>query len=368
MPANLSEHLSASKLRNGRARCGQEPCFRRTRAISGVRNSQTYVPVLKKTLLIPGFLEIYPYLRDTINETFFMKQSFFLLSLLALLLAACSSRPRKAAATDERPLMTVTIEPLRYFTEALAGDRFRVVSMVPKGASPETYDPTPSQLMDLSESAAYLCIGYIGFEQAWLDRLGENAPHLRFFDLSEGIDLIHDTEHAHDGHGVEPHIWNSAPNALRIAGNLTNALIAIDPVCDSLYRQRFDSLAHVILHTDSLCRAMLEQPGADRTFLIYHPALSYFARDYGLRQIPIEAGGKEPSPAYLKELVDVCREETVHVIFVQPEFDRRNAELIAKQTGARVEPINPLSYDWPQEMLHVAKALSLPADTLNQKK
>ena len=297
-----------------------------------------------------------------------MKKSLFILSLLACFLTACSSRPGKTADADERPLITVTIEPLRYFTEALAGDRFRVVSMVPKGASPETYDPTPNQLVDLSESAAYLCIGYIGFEQTWLDRLGENAPHLRFFDLSEGIRLIHDGEHAHDGHGVEPHIWNSARNALRIAGNLTNALISIDPACDSLYRQRCDSLSRVILHTDSLCRVLLEQPGADRTFLIYHPALSYFARDYGLRQIPIEAGGKEPSPAYLKELVDVCRKETVHVIFVQPEFDRRNAELIAEQTGARVEPINPLSYDWPQEMLHVARALSLPADTLNQKK
>lgn len=296
-----------------------------------------------------------------------MRQSLLLLSLLAALLTACSSRPGKTGAGDGRPLITVTIEPLRYFTEALAGDRFHVVSMVPKGASPETYDPTPNQLVNLSESKAYFCIGYIGFEQARLDRLGQNAPHLRFFDLSEGIDLIHEGPHAHQGEGVEPHIWNSARNALRIAGNLTNALIAIDPTNDSLYRHRCDSLSHIILHTDSLCRAMLSRPGADRTFLIYHPALSYFARDYGLQQIPIEAGGKEPSPAYLKELMDVCREAKVHVIFVQPEFDRRNAELIAGQTGARVEPIHPLSYDWQAEMLHVARVLSAPADTLNPK-
>lgn len=93
-------------------------------------------------------------------------------------------------------------------------------------------------------------------------------------------------------------------------------------------------------------------------FLIYHPALSYFARDYGLRQISVEAGGKEPSPAWLKELVDRCRRERVRVIFVQPEFDRRNAELIASQTGIRVVDINPLAYDWPQEMLRVARTLS----------
>ena len=297
-----------------------------------------------------------------------MKKSLILLSLLAGLLSACASRPQKAGTADGRPLITVTIEPLRYFTEALAGDRFRVESMVPKGASPETYDPTPNQLVNLSESQAYLCIGYIGFEQAWLDRLGENAPHLRFFDLSEGVRLIRDHAHGHDEGGVEPHIWNSARNALRIAGNLTNALIAIDPDCDSLYRHRCDSLSQAILRTDSLCRTWLSRPEASRTFLIYHPALSYFARDYRLRQIPIEAGGKEPSPAYLKELVDVCKEEKVRVIFVQPEFDRRNAELIAEQTGARVEPINPLAYDWQEEMLRVARILGTPADSLNQKK
>lgn len=295
-----------------------------------------------------------------------MMKSILSIFCLCLLLAACSSRtkPTQEAADDQRPLITVTIEPLRYFTEALAGDRFRVVSMVPRGASPETYDPTPRQLMDLSESVGYLRIGYIGFEQTWMERLSANAPHLRFFDLSQGIDLIRDESHAHEheGHGhaagVEPHIWNSARNALCITNQITQALIALDASGDSVYRHRCDSLQAAIQHTDSLCRALLQRPGADRAFMIYHPALSYFARDYGLRQIPIEAGGEEPSPAYLKQLVDECREAGVRVIFVQPEFDRRNAELLARQTGAQIIDINPLSYNWQQEMLHVARSLA----------
>lgn len=295
-----------------------------------------------------------------------MKKLIVLILGISMGLASCSSRPKQAkkAAGGERPLITVTIEPIRYFTEALAGNRFRVVSMVPRGASPETYDPTPRQLMDLGQSTAYLRIGYIGFEQAWMDRLSDNAPHLRFFDLSRGVELLSDESHAHghegEGHApaVEPHIWSSARNALQIVDNITNALIAIDAAGDSLYRHRCDSLEHAILHTDSLCRTLLSSPGADRAFLIYHPALSYFARDYGLRQIPIEAGGKEPSPAWLKTLMDECRREKVRVIFVQPEFDRRNAELIARQTGAKVVEVNPLAYDWQQQMLHVAKVLA----------
>ena len=90
---------------------------------------------------------------------------------------------------------------------------------------------------------------------------------------------------------------------------------------------------------------------------------SYFARDYGLHQISIEEGGKEPSPAHLKALIDLCQAEDVRVIFVQPEFDKRNAETIAQQTGTKVIPINPLSYDWEEEMLNVAKALAPQAAT-----
>lgn len=300
-----------------------------------------------------------------------MKRHLLLLIATLPLWASCGLGGTSEKEERDKPLITVSIEPLRYFTEALAGDRFEVTCMVPKGASPETYDPTPQQMMDLSKSEAFFRIGYIGFEQAWADRLADNAPHLRFYDLSQGVDLIYDdTEYetnpdkanaAHDHNhakGIEPHIWNSPLNAEIIAGNIYHALCDIDKGNDSIYLQRYDSLCQRIARVDSLCCDMLSAPGADRSFMIYHPALSYFARDYGLMQISIEAGGKEPSPTQLKELMDFGKEEKVRVIFVQPEFDRRNAELIAAQTGTTVVPINPLSYDWEQEMLNTARALS----------
>ena len=297
-----------------------------------------------------------------------MKKSCFLLLIIALL-TACK-QGRQPDKEDGKPVITVTIEPLRYFTEAIAGDRFSVLSMVPKGASPETYDPTPQQLIDLAHSKAYFRIGYIGFEQTWAEKLAENAPHLQFYDLSEGVELIYDTAHDHQEHspidpvgehrhvhGVEPHIWNSAANAQIIARNILHALIKMDEAGKMDYIARFKQLSEHIERTDSLIRQKLSAPDADRAFMIYHPALSYFARDYGLHQISIEADGKEPSPAHLKELINACKEEKVHVIFVQPEFDRRNAELIARQTGTRVVGINPLAYDWEEEMMKIAEEL-----------
>ena len=282
-----------------------------------------------------------------------MKKLIYILTLL--ICCACGNTPHQ----NEKPILTVTIEPLRYFTEAIAGDHFEVVSMVPKGSSPESYDPTPQQLVNLGKSQAYLRIGYIGFEQAWMKKLEANHPDMKVFDTSQGVDLIRGEGHWHGDHfhegGVEPHIWNSTRNANVIADNIYTALCELDAAHEADYKHRLDSLKQIISQTDTDVRSLLEN--ADSTFLIYHPALSYFARDYGLKQISIEEGGKEPSPAQLKALIETCRKENAHTIFVQQEFDQRNAQLIADEFGVNIVSINPLSYDWADEMVRVAEAL-----------
>ena len=282
-----------------------------------------------------------------------MKKLIYILTLF--ICCACGYTPQQS----EKPVITVTLEPLRYFTEAIAGDCFEVVSMVPKGSSPESYDPTPQQLVNLSKSQAYLRIGYIGFEQAWMKKLEANYPTMKVYDTSKGVELIREEGHHHGNHyhegGVEPHIWNSTQNASVIADNIYAALCEMDADHQPEYKQRLDSLKQVIARTDADVRTLLAN--ADSTFLIYHPALSYFARDYGLHQISIEEGGKEPSPATLKTLIETCRREGAQVIFVQQEFDQRNAQLIADELGIEIVPINPLSHDWAEEMLRVASAL-----------
>ena len=279
-----------------------------------------------------------------------------LIPILTLFICfACGNTAQKS----EKAIITVTLEPLRYFTEAIAGENYQVVSMVPKGSSPESYDPTPQQLVNLSKSQAYFRIGHIGFEQAWMKKLEANCPDMKVYDTSKGVDLIRDKGHWHGDHfhegGVEPHIWNSTQNALIIADNIYQALCELDSTHEADYKNRLDSLKQSIRQTDAETRRLLEN--ADSTFLIYHPALSYFARDYGLKQISIEEGGKEPSPAQLKKLIETCRNENVHTIFVQQEFDQRNAQLIAHELGINIVSINPLSYDWTEEMLRTAKGL-----------
>lgn len=92
------------------------------------------------------------------------------------------------SAEDTRSII-VSIEPLRYFTEQIAGDRFVVKSMVPKGSNPETYEPTARQMIDLSKSDMYIKVGQIGFERAWMKKLEKNAPHTIVIDSSQGIEM-----------------------------------------------------------------------------------------------------------------------------------------------------------------------------------
>jgi len=282
-----------------------------------------------------------------------MKKLIYILTLF--ILCACGNPTKQS----EKPVITVTLEPLRYFTEAIAGEHFDVVSMVPKGSSPESYDPTPQQMVTLSRSDAYLRIGYIGFELEWMKKLQANHPDMKVYDTSKGVELIREEGHHHGDHyhegGVEPHIWNSTRNASVIADNICAALCELDADHQDDFRNRLHDLKQTIAQTDSIVRTHLAD--ADSTFLIYHPALSYFARDYGLKQLSIEEGGKEPSPAQLQALIETCRKEKAHTIFVQQEFDQRNAQLIADELGVNIVPINPLSYDWADEMVRIAIAL-----------
>ena len=277
-----------------------------------------------------------------------MRKLFLSIGLLWLLFS-CSNK------IQQDNIITVTIEPQRYFAEQLTDSLFHIECMVPAGTSPETYDPTPAQMAKLARSKAYFCIGHIGFEEAWLDKLKRNYPQIPFFDNSRGISLIA-SEHSHEG-GVDPHTWSS-PKAVRlIVQNMCEALIEIDPANKDRY---VANLQHLLAQVDTIDEKITQilQNSSQKAFIIYHPALTYFARDYGLTQYSIEADGKEPSPEQLKTLMETAKEKGAKTVFVQQEFDRKNAELVAKETGCRLIIINPLSYDWGKEMLNIAQALS----------
>lgn len=276
-----------------------------------------------------------------------------------LLLVGCSERAAPESADTVG--ITVSIPPQRYFVERVGGGRVDVNVMVQPGDNPHTYEPKPEQLRALGESAAYLRIR-VEFEGAWMERIMSVNPDMMIVDTTEGIErrpmAAYGSEEAEYGPGnLDPHIWLS-PVLVKIqAQTIYETLARLDPEHREEYKVNLDAFTSDIDELDTDIREALEGID-DREFMVLHPSWGYFARDYGLRMIPIEIGGQEPSAAELAKLITKAREEDIKVIFAQPQFSKKTAETIAGEIGGEVLLIDPLAYDWMDNMRHVAETLA----------
>lgn len=273
----------------------------------------------------------------------------FCLIVLAFLYS-CNTRGVK-----ERTV-SVSILPQRYFVERIAGDRVKVNVMVPPGANPASMDLSTGQLQALYNSSLYFAVGYLPFETSSLYPLLERENSPRLIRLSDGMQLETNTcHHGESGYlheesaHFDPHVWMSPAYARQMAQKIYEVLGERFPEDAPYFTDNYRQFTREI---DSIDRAAREITGRKhhRTFLIYHPALTYFARDYGMRQISIEDEGKEPNPAHVKALIDTCRREGIRLVFIQNQFDQANATTIAQEIGGEVIPIDPLAENWKEEM------------------
>ena len=288
------------------------------------------------------------------------KYSFY--TLLFFLLLSCGQN----ATTGDKPVITVSIAPYKYFVEKITGDDFIVNVMVPAGADPHIYEPFPNQIMALQKSEVYVSNGYLDFEMAWLDRFFEINKTMKHLSLSDNINLIneshsHDHSHAHHHHDEEedaetadPHYWVSPDCAKIMAKNLKEFFVALKPERKEFYETNFAKLDSIIDNIDNEARQLFANL-KKRAFMIYHPNLAYLARYYNLEEISVEYEGKEPSPSRLRYLINRARAENLKTIFVQKEFDARNAGTIANEIGAQVVIIDPLSEDWENAMREIIR-------------
>lgn len=285
-----------------------------------------------------------------------MRKFILLPLLLGFILSGCFSGAQK----PKEKILFVSILPLKYFADKIVGDAYKVEVTVPPGAGPETYSPTPKQMMMLGEASAYFSIGYLGFEQSLLENFKSTNPDLQFFVTSKRIDLIkEETQHGDHEHmeGVDPHIWSSPKAARLIALNIYEGIIKIDPANIETYHKNLDILLAEISKVDSTVTSLLAI-ATSKKFIIFHPALGYFARDYGFEQLSIEFEGKVPSPKHLQTVIETAKSENIKFVLIQKEFDQENAEIIAKETGSKIIQIDPLDYNWPEQMVSIAGKLS----------
>ena len=257
-------------------------------------------------------------------------------------------------------IITVSIAPFKYFIEEIAGNDFTVNIMVPAGADPHTYEPFPEQINKLRKSVAYISNGYLGFEMNWLDRFYETNRTMKRLSLGDRIDPLNSVHHSEGGHieSADPHYWVSPKCAMIMAASLKEFLCDLNPSQKQKYETNYQVLVSRIQEVDNKARELFSGV-QNRSFMIYHPNLAYVARDYNLEEIPVEFEGKEPPPSRLKELIDRARNDHLKTIFVQREFDTKNAKVIAGEIGAKIQIIDPLSENWQKSTMDIIDALHI---------
>ena len=283
--------------------------------------------------------------------------------LCALLLSCADERPAKET-------VIVSIPPLRTLVAGLLDSAVDVRTLVPSGASPEQFEPSPEDIRALSRAKLLFAVGE-NFESAWLGRVQGQLPALRVENLGEGLATLRfedddDDEHEEHGHGHEhhhhhagadPHVWTDPANLAEISRRAAAALSAI-------YPERADSVAarlnRRLADLDRLDSVLAETlaPARGKAILVFHPAWGYLCNRYGLRQIAIEHAGHSPSPRALAAVVARAKRERAAAIFVAAQTDKRVAASVAEQLGVPVVEIDPLASDLAASLAATAKAFA----------
>ncbi len=282
-----------------------------------------------------------------------------LLLLIATLATACGGG-RKASQETQREEIWVSILPLKGIVSAIVGEEYPIRVLVPAGASPESFEPSARQLAEIDRARLVLGVGLLDFEQNLLEKLGRQRP---IINLSEGIDLergccAHAGHAHHHAHGIDPHIWTSPRELQLLARNAYEAIRVAYP--DSAhYRTRYEALDNRLKALDEACAKQLQEAGI-KEFMIYHPALSYYARTYGITQRAIEHEGKEPSAKRIAELIDEGRRMGCRNILYQSQFPASSVEIIASDLGGKALAFDPLAEDIISEIERITNLIANP--------
>jgi zinc transport system substrate-binding protein len=276
---------------------------------------------------------------------------FLLFFVFLFVFSGCKTPNR----VSEKIGVAVTILPQAEFVESIGGDKVAVTVMVPPGAEPHTYEPKPGQMVELSKAQMYAKLGSgIEFELANMDKITGVNKNILVVDCSKGITLIKSEDP--DEPGMDSHIWMSPLNAKIMVQNICEGLVQIAPANKSFYEKNRDIYMEKLTRLDQDIRSGLSEV-KNRTFIIYHPFLGYFAREYNLTQVSIEELGKEPTASHIAELIARARKDNIKVVFVSPQFNSQSAKVIASGIGGRVIPIDDLSREYLTNLRTISNEL-----------
>ena len=287
--------------------------------------------------------------------------------LCILSITGCSNN-QEQQDYKKKDSIFVSILPQETFVKKIAGDFLNVRVMVKPGHSPSTYEPTPRQMQELSESKIFFAIG-VPFENVWLGKIREVNPSIKIVKTQEKITLkpinrgepeISEHRGEHEGHSheglMDPHIWLSPKLVMSQAETMHDSLVELYPDKKNIFDANLEKFQSELKDLDNKIREILKDSDGS-VFLVFHPSWGYFADDYGLVQVAIEKEGKEPSAEYMAQLMEFAKKKNIRAIFVQEQFSKQYAQNIAKAINIKVVSLDPLSFDYFNNLIAVAEAL-----------
>ena len=291
------------------------------------------------------------------------------IAFLGWLFTACSGN-KTSNVTAAKPRIAVSIPPQMFFVRNIAGDRVDITCLLNSSADPETFEPSVALFRELAEADAFLALGTLPFEKKIVANLTGNSKEPAIYYVNKDIEALRGTHSHHDSHvghhdenesdNADPHIWSSVKNARIIALNTLDALVAADPKNEDTYRANFARLESRIDSIDSLfIRNVVNNADAPKSFVVWHPSLSYFARDYNLKQLPLSHAGKESSVKGFADRLQKIKDNGTNIFFFQKEFDTDKAHTIARDADIKLIEINPMNEEWEDEIQKLYDAFTI---------
>ena len=311
-----------------------------------------------------------------------MKRSvlFVISALMLVSLAACGEVPSHEKQLDDKRTVAGGIVPGAAFVKEVAGDKVNIVTMIPPGYSPENYQPSTAEMQALSDAAVYFSMQTPTEEVSILPKVAEFNPNARVVMLRDAAaskyPLLEASHHHHhdedddedehgdedehadeDAHEIDPHVWLSPRRVAVMVQAIADTLSELDPANRDEFQRNAESfIGRLDVLNTEIIGAVSRMD--NKAFLIYHPAYTYFADDYGLDMIAIEMQGKKATAADLQAVIEKARENSIKTVFYQAEFDDNQAQTVAAEIGGTVAESAPLSYDYIQSLRDFMSALA----------
>lgn len=260
-----------------------------------------------------------------------MKTLLFLLLIIMNIVSGCGGQQ---SADKSKLQVAASFYPMAEFVQAVGGDKVQVTTLVPDGAEPHDWEPSPKDLTRLGRAQVFV---YNGMVEPWAQQALDALSERKIMPVEAGRGLF-----ARAGK-QDPHVWVSPKKAIVQVQRITEALCEADAKHTDIYKDNSRAYIAKLEQLDKRLAAV-SKAAPKKVFVTAHAAFGHLAEDYGLRQLSVAgiSAEAEPTPGDLQRLITTVKREKVRYVFFETLTDPKIAKLVAQETGAQTAVLDPL--------------------------